>query len=389
MFRSLALGKSHHSFFLWFLSLATASALNGDEQEPWFLANDQLFVQFFANSPSSQLRFNSSTYPDKSFYTNVVWNSIAEGTQQWPIPSDFSFSKAPVKNKYGNETLLQRASFNTTLNNGSVLLADLYLTHEPINLTLTSSFNLTDDSFGAEGNRQASVRDDRTTTTIPLGSNSLFVRLRVSNWHFASPANGFSISGNVKASISGLDVSWTNYRSPTNNLATVKLPGGPRTVKVYLPDNATMGCDGKIKSVYLSTGYDIRSIFSPVSADIKFSIPPMANVFLCLNSSNFSVPCPCHENFIEFSVYTQLDQYEHIIHWWLIASIIALSLGTFVALIILLLCVARWYNKNIESTCTSTTTNNQGKSRRLWPKEPVNEGEEVDPLLRYVYKKRW
>jgi len=69
----------------------------------------------------------------------------------------------------------------------SVLLADLYLTHEPINLTLTSSFNLTDDSFGAEGNRQASVRDDRTTTTIPLGSNSLFVRLRVNITEYTQP----------------------------------------------------------------------------------------------------------------------------------------------------------------------------------------------------------
>jgi hypothetical protein len=68
------------------------------EDEELFLANDQLYIQFYAKSPSSKMMFNQTTY-QADFYTNVVWSQLTEGeNRQFPIPSDFSFVKSHVPN---------------------------------------------------------------------------------------------------------------------------------------------------------------------------------------------------------------------------------------------------------------------------------------------------
>ena len=68
------------------------------EDEELFLANDQLYIQFYAKSPSSKMMFNQTTYPG-DFYTNVMWSQLTEGeNRQFPIPSDFSFVKSHIPN---------------------------------------------------------------------------------------------------------------------------------------------------------------------------------------------------------------------------------------------------------------------------------------------------
>jgi hypothetical protein len=93
------------------------------------------------------------------------------------------------------------------------------------------------------------------------------------------------MAGNVESSASGIDVFWSKYPPPTNNMATVGLPGmyahtrvivdvvslvvpcsrakramgyvgGPKIIVVHLMNNATVGCDGvtkSIQSVYVDT----------------------------------------------------------------------------------------------------------------------------------------
>lgn len=68
------------------------------EDEELFLANDQLYIQFYAKSPSSKMMFNQTTY-QADFYTNVMWSQLTEGeNRQFPIPSDFSFVKSHIPN---------------------------------------------------------------------------------------------------------------------------------------------------------------------------------------------------------------------------------------------------------------------------------------------------
>lgn len=68
------------------------------EDEELFLANDQLYIHFYAKSPSSKMMFNQTTY-QADFYTNVMWSQLTEGeNRQFPIPSDFSFAKSHIPN---------------------------------------------------------------------------------------------------------------------------------------------------------------------------------------------------------------------------------------------------------------------------------------------------
>jgi membrane protein implicated in regulation of membrane protease activity len=407
------------------------SDLGNVEDEELFLANDQLYIQFYAKSPSSKMMFNQTTY-QADFYTNVVWSQLTEGeNRQFPIPSDFSFAKSHIPNPNGNGTLYQRVTFNATVNNGSVLMADVYLTNVAVNMTLTSSFNASVEPLLAPldlpaptqvPSRLLHASPEDNSLTLQLGPSSLLVKLRVMNWHYASTKNTLTMAGNVESSASGIDVFWSKYPPPTNNMATVGLPGGPKIIVVHLMNNATVGCDGvtkSIQSVYVDTRYDLRHILSPVSADIRLIFPSLHDTFHCVNATNHSVPCECKETFIDFVVYMELDKWETIVHWWLIAGIIVLALGAFAILICVFVCVARRYNRSLQEDKIKEreekrarnerqSVNPAGATRvrgdeesssgeeataaqteqRVWRRPDLTAEEETDPLLRFVYKKK-
>ncbi|ELR17541.1 uncharacterized protein ACA1_063050 [Acanthamoeba castellanii str. Neff] len=360
------------------------------------------------------MMFNQTTY-QADFYTNVVWSQLTEGeNRQFPIPSDFSFVK-------------------------SVLMADVYLTNKAVNMTLTSSFNASVEPLLAPldlpaptqvPSRLLHASPEDNSLTLQLGPSSLLVKLRVMNWHYASTKNTLTMAGNVESSASGIDVFWSKYPPPTNNMATVGLPakqatcyvGGPKIIIVHLMNNATVGCDGvtkSIQSVYVDTRYDLRHILSPVSADIRLIFPSLHDTFHCVNATNHSVPCECKETFIDFVVYMELDKWETIVHWWLIAGIIVLALGAFAILICVFVCVARRYNRSLQEDKIKEreekrarnerqSVNPAGATRvrgdeesssgeeataaqtekRVWRRPDLTAEEETDPLLRFVYKKK-
>jgi hypothetical protein len=71
----------------------------GDGDDQLFLANDQLYIQFFAKSPSSRMTFNGTTYEGTQFYTDVVWSQLVENDRRFAIPSNFTFTKSQVPNQ--------------------------------------------------------------------------------------------------------------------------------------------------------------------------------------------------------------------------------------------------------------------------------------------------
>jgi hypothetical protein len=149
-------------------------------------------------------------------------------------------------------------------------MADVYLTNEAVNITLTSSFNALAEPLLAPLNLPAPTKvpsrflhstPENNSLTIQLGPSALLVKLRVRvqpanlarhcspltlmrfihththtlqvmNWHYTETWHTLSISGNVESSASGIDVSWSKYPPPTNNMATVALPGKSRRLVV-------------------------------------------------------------------------------------------------------------------------------------------------------------